>query len=68
MSTRVLNELKKNGYIKIKNFFSQKKIKNIQNEFFSLSKKLYNQNYNKEFEKNPVNLYLTKGGKKTRFN
>jgi hypothetical protein len=23
---------------------------------------------NKEYEKNPVNLYLTKGGKKTRFN
>jgi ectoine hydroxylase-related dioxygenase (phytanoyl-CoA dioxygenase family) len=52
MSTRVLNELRKNGYIKIKNFFSQKQIKNIQNEFFSLSKKLYKQHYNKGFEKN----------------
>lgn len=51
MSIKVIEKLEKDGYIKIKNFFSQRQIKKVQSEFFLLSKKLYQSHYNKNCEK-----------------
>lgn len=50
-------ELKKRGYVKLKNFFSKSDIKKIQKDFFFLSEKLYQKHYDPNCKK-----YLNKDG------
>ena len=49
---KFIKELKKRGYIKLKNFFSKSALKKIQKDFFYLSEKLYQKHYDPNCKKN----------------
>jgi ectoine hydroxylase-related dioxygenase (phytanoyl-CoA dioxygenase family) len=69
----MLSELKKSGYVKLKNFFHKSDIKKIQKEFFHLSEKLYHKHYDpkcyKSIEKDGFDSYCQESlNKQNKFN